>query len=239
MTSFRTIKTEALVMGSIRLGEADRIVRLYTREKGRVSAVAKGVRRTTSRIGGRLEPFGVVHVLLYPGRSLYTVTGVDMIRSMVEMREILFRLEAGGRLLETASRLLPEEESNPGAFNLLVRCVDRLTRTQDAMEADLIEVAGVAKLLLLQGFGPELTQCVFCGCGHDLVSFSAPQGGAVCLSCIEYVPAYERDADQDCLRAYRQILESSLSELRLDINTSDVVAQVRRMAHRIMGAHAG
>ena len=239
MTLFRTIKTEALVMGSMRLGEADRIVRLYTREKGRVSAVAKGVRRTSSRIGGRLEPFGVVHVLLHPGRSLYTVTGVDTIRSMVEMRDAFYRLEAGGRRLEAATRLLPEEEANPGAFNLLVRCVDRLSRTLDASEADLVEVAGLAKLLLIQGFSPELTRCVVCGRADALVSFSPLEGGAVCLSCIECVPAHERDVDEDCLCAYRQVLESPLSELGCGLVAPQAVAQVRRMTRRIIGAHAG
>ena len=91
MVHSHTLKSEALVLGSRRLGEADRIVMLYTRERGRLSAVAKGIRRTRSRMGGRLEPFSLVHLVLYAGRgSLYTVTGVDTIRTFQPVRDSLF-----------------------------------------------------------------------------------------------------------------------------------------------------
>ena len=238
MTAFRSIKTEALVMGSMRLGDADRIVRLYTRERGRVSAVAKGVRRALSRIGGRLEPFSVVHVVLHPGRSLYTVTGVETIRAMAEMREALFRIEAGGRLMEAASRLLAGEESNPGAFNLLVRTVGRLARAQDAAEAQLVEVSGVAKLILLQGFAPELTCCVSCGRETDLVAFSPGDGGAVCGACLSSSAPQGREAGGECLHAFRTLLECPLGELPRDLLGEELVMQVGRLARHIIREHA-
>lgn len=237
MVAFRTLKTEALVMGSMRLGDADRIVRLYTRERGRVSAVAKGVRRTLSRIGGRLEPFSVVHVLLHQGRTMYTVTGVETIRSMVEMREALFRIEAGGRLVEAASRLLGEEEANPAAFNLLVRTVDRLCRTRNAEEAQLVEVAGLVKLLLLQGFVPELTRCVICGREQELVAFSPRGGGAVCTHCVGSVAACDREGDGQCVQAFRALLECPVNELDFAVVGTEAAQKVERLARLLMSEH--
>ena len=92
--------TDALVIGSMRYKEADRIITLYTRDRGKVSAVAKGVRRTKSKVGGRLEPFSLVKMSLHAGRStLYTVLGVETVRTFQAVRDELFRMEEGARLL--------------------------------------------------------------------------------------------------------------------------------------------
>jgi len=79
--SSRFFTTEALVIGSMRFKEADRIVTLYTRERGRLSGIARGVRRTKSKVGGRLEPFTLSQVSLYSGRNLYTVVGAETLRT--------------------------------------------------------------------------------------------------------------------------------------------------------------
>ncbi len=91
----RFLTTEALILGSMRYREADRIVTLYTRDRGRLGALAKGVRRTKSKVGGRLEPFSLVRVSLYSGRSLYTIVGVDTLRTFQGVRDELFRMEEG------------------------------------------------------------------------------------------------------------------------------------------------
>ena len=87
----RSEKVRAVVLSSFPLGEADRILRLFTRELGRVDAVVKGVRKTTSRWGGRLEPFNVCDLVLYPGRSLYTVTQAQLVDVFLRLREIARR----------------------------------------------------------------------------------------------------------------------------------------------------
>src|SRR6185295_9306564 len=97
----RTYKTEAVVLRSLRLGEADRIVHLYTLDRGRVGAVAKGIRRTKSRFGARLEPFSHVDAILHQGSGeLHTVTGVDLIRPHSATREEPYRLAVGSVGLE-------------------------------------------------------------------------------------------------------------------------------------------
>ena len=117
----RSYKTEAVVLRSFRLGEADRVLHIYTLERGRIGAVAKGIRKTKSRFGARLEPLSHVELMLHQGSSeLQTVTGVELVRSHHESREQQYRLGVGLLGAEAMLRLFPEQEANPRAFRALV-----------------------------------------------------------------------------------------------------------------------
>src|SRR3954451_4082826 len=108
----RTYKTEAVVLRSLRLGEADRILHLYTLDRGRIGAVAKGIRRTKSRFGARLEPLSHVELLLHQGNGeLHTITGVELIRTHRVAREDAYRLGVGLVGLEAMLRLFSEQEA--------------------------------------------------------------------------------------------------------------------------------
>ena len=127
MAGGRSYKTEAIVLRSFRLGEADRVLHLYTFERGRVGAVAKGIRRTKSRFGARLEPLSHVQTILHQGRGeLQTVTAVDLVRSHRAAREDPYRLGVGLVGLEAMLRLYSEQEANPRAFSALARFLDLL-----------------------------------------------------------------------------------------------------------------
>ncbi len=234
----RYLKTDALVMGSIRLREADRIVTLYTKERGRLSAVAKGVRRTRSRIGGRLEPFSLVHVMLYSGSgSLYTVTGVETIRSFQGMRESLLRMEEGGRLFESLRRLFPEEEESPSSFNLLVRGVGRLSTAEDRPTAAKVVLSTRLKLLMALGYLPELDSCVQCGSDQLLCGFRPSMGGMVCPDCFagEHYDCFSISARG--LAALRGLLDSPLSDVdRLPLDAA-AAAEVERAISRTLAHH--
>src|SRR5512133_3023228 len=118
----RGYKTEAVVLRSLRFGEADRVLHLYTLERGRVGAVAKGIRKTKSRFGGRLEPLSHVDALLHHGSGeLDTVTGVELVRSHHVAREDRYRLGVGLVGAEAMLRLFTEQEQNPRAFQALTR----------------------------------------------------------------------------------------------------------------------
>src|SRR6187431_3840074 len=120
-------RTEAVVLRSLRLGEADRVLHLYTLERGRVGAVAKGIRRTKSRFGARLEPLSHVEAILHQGSGeLHTVTGVDLIHSHHESREDPYRLAVGSVGLEAVLRLFSEHEPSPKAFEALTRFLEAL-----------------------------------------------------------------------------------------------------------------
>src|SRR3954449_1490318 len=115
-----SLKSEAVVLRSIRYGEADRILHLYTPHRGRVSAIAKGVRRTRSRFGGRLEPFFHLRLVLHEGRSdLLTVTSAETVAGHPRLREHAAALDTAARACDAVSRLFTTEEPHPGVFALL------------------------------------------------------------------------------------------------------------------------
>ena len=181
----RTLKTEAVVLRSFRLGEADRVLHLYTLERGRVGAVAKGVRRTKSRFGARLEPLSHVETILHQGKGeLQTVTSVDLVRSHRAAREDSYRLGVGLVGLEAMLRLFAEPEPNQRAFEALIKFLDLLDATESRVPGrpplDPLVLGFQLKLLWLSGYLPHLTSCAECGGAGPFVGYSPAAGGAVC-----------------------------------------------------------
>ena len=184
----RTYKTEAVVLRSIRFAEADRVLHLYTLDRGRVGAVAKGVRKTTSRFGGRLEPLSHVELMLHPGSGeLQTVTGVSLVRAHRAAREDYYRLSVGLIGAEAMLRLFSEQEANARAFTALTRFLDLLDEAQHVAERPALDPLALSfqlKLLWLSGYLPHLTSCAECGATDaTLVGYSPRAGGAVCGAC--------------------------------------------------------
>ncbi|MBA2614989.1 MAG: DNA repair protein RecO [Actinobacteria bacterium] len=184
----RSWKTEAVVLRSIRYGEADRILHLYTLERGRIGAIAKGARKTSSRFGARLEPFSHVELVLHEGRGeLHTVTGASLLRSHDASRTDAYRMAAGHVGLEAMLRLFIEGEENPRAFHALTRFLDLLDTTAVALPAvpglDPLLLSFQLKLLWLSGYLPHLAGCASCGEETGLVAFSPQAGGGVCEAC--------------------------------------------------------
>ena len=183
----RTYKTEAIVLRSLRFSEADRILHLYTRDRGRIGAIAKGIRKTKSRFGARLEPLSHVELILHEGSGeLQTVTGVDLIASHHETREDRYRLAAGLIGAEAMLRLFGEPEANARAFQALARFLDLL---DDAMpagdtrpELDPLALSFQLKLLWLRATSRTSPRASSAAPHDGLAGFSARAGGAVCAS---------------------------------------------------------
>ena len=183
----RSYKTDAVVLRSFRLGEADRVLHLYTLDRGRVGAVAKGVRKTKSRFGARLEPLSHGELILHQGSGeLQTVTGAELIHSHRETRENPYRLGVGLVAAEAMLRLFPEQEANERAFRALTRFLD-LTDTLEPAAAsptmDPLVLSFQLKLLWLSGYLPHVTSCAECGAEEGLSVYSPKAGGAVCRAC--------------------------------------------------------
>jgi DNA repair protein RecO (recombination protein O) len=180
----RTYKTEAVVLRSMRFSEADRILHLYTSERGRIGAIAKGIRKTKSRFGARLEPLSHVELMLHEGSGeLQTITGVELLRSHHAAREHPYRLNVGLIGAEAMLRLFGEPEANERAFGALVRFLDLLDEAPVAETRPAVDPLALSfqlKLLWLAGYLPHLTSCVECGAEGELQAFSARAGGAVC-----------------------------------------------------------
>ncbi|HVM17108.1 MAG TPA: DNA repair protein RecO [Gaiellaceae bacterium] len=185
----RSYKTQAVVLRSFRLGEADAVLHLYTLERGRVGAVAKGVRKTKSRFGARLEPLSHVEILLHQGGGeLHTVTGVDLVRSHRQTREESYRLGVGLVGAEAMLRLFSEQEANARAFEAVTRFLDAadvLERREHPPTLDPLALSFQLKLLWLSGYLPHLAGCAECGAAPPLLGYLARAGGAVCRACAE------------------------------------------------------
>ena len=184
----RTYSTEAVVLRSFRLGEADRVLHLYTLDRGRVGAVAKGIRKTKSRFGARLEPLSHVEALLHQGSGeLQTVTGVELVHTHHAAREDSYRLSVGLLGAEAMLRLFTDQERNPRAFAALTRFLDLADTLAARASRPALDPLGLAfqlKLLWLSGYLPHLTSCAECGAEDEqLVGYSASAGGAVCRAC--------------------------------------------------------
>lgn len=178
-------RDQGVVLRTYRLGEADRIVVLLTEHHGKVRAVAKGVRRTASKFGARLEPLSHVALLLWQGRGeLDVVNQVEVVDHFRTVREDLDRVTRGLSLLEVADQLAQERHPDPALYSMLVGALRALADT--GRDPALVAPAFFMKALVIEGAGPVLDGCVSCGepAGEvELVAFDLAEGGALCRRC--------------------------------------------------------
>lgn len=210
----------AVVLRTYKLGEADRIVVLLTEHHGKVRAVAKGVRKTLSRFGARLEPMSHVRLLLAQGRELDIVSQTESVESLAPLVSDLDHLTAGIAVLEAADQMSLDREPNPNLYRMVVGAL----RTIGEQGATLVVPAFFWKLLALEGVRPQLDLCVRCGENNMLVAFDMHQGGALCRNCRSGAPMSE-----EALELMRMILGGRLK---------DALAQPSSSATHEVSTHA-
>lgn len=174
------VHDQGIVLRSYPFGEADRVVVLLSPNNGKIRTVAKGVRKTKSRFGGRLEPFTHVDLVLYEGRNLHTITQVAVLEPFPRLRGDLDAVVAAGTMVEAVDAVAQEEEPAIRLFLLLQRGLKSLesgVRTPDLITAFLLKLADVV------GVAPSLVQCAGCGRSDDLHRFSFGGGGSICDRC--------------------------------------------------------
>lgn len=218
-------KEQGIVLRAVKLGEADKIVSILTQGSGKIRAVAKGIRRTNSKFGARLEPLTHVSLLLYRGRNLDTITQAEILGSFQGIRRNFELIAAGETMLEAADKVAEEHERNVRLFLLL------LTGLR-ALESGPRDPAAVAesfllKLLSLSGFHPSLSGCAVCGSPGAHGWFSAGQGGVVCRDCAEHDAGRVSEAAVRWLDALARLDVVSAGEMTPAIN-------VRREARAVL-----
>jgi DNA repair protein RecO (recombination protein O) len=219
-------RDEAVVLRTQKLGEADRIVTLLTRENGRVRAVAKGVRKTMSRFGSRLEPFMLIDVQLYVGRSLDTVTQVETIGAYGgPIVADYARYTTGSAMLETAERLT-ETEREPAVQQFLLLAGGLRALALGEYEAGLVLDAYLLRSLSVAGWAPSFVDCAKCGAPGPHRAFAVPAGGCVCPQCRPPGAAAPHPQTLDLLAALLtgDWDAASVSDLRQRREASGIVA---------------
>ncbi len=220
-------RSDAVVLRTYKLGEADRIIVLYTLTRGKVRAVAKGVRRTKSKFGGRLEPGSIVHLQLYEGRNLDIVTQAETTQNLPLLRTDLHRYSRAAILLETIDHLTEPGESNTALFKLLTGALVELDREGNP----LVVPAFVARLLALEGVQPLLDRCVNCGSAGPLVALSLHQGGVLCIEC------RQGDPISDAARlAFQQVLDGQVRSV-LDSTPGKVAGELEVLGFKLIEQH--
>lgn len=233
-----TYDTEAIVLRSIRYSEADAVLALSTRARGRVSAIAKGARRTTSRLGGRLQPGVRAQVTIHEGRGdLGTIRAASVIDANAGLWVAGHRLQAAGCVLETVMRVMPEGEASEEAWHLLVRTLVLLARAPTPpgpARLDPLVLGCQAKLLVVSGLLPVLTMCARCGSGPPLPAFSPAAGGAVCAAC----GAGAERVGPAALEALAGLVTRPLSEAPAAVPAA-AAAGVERLIGLVLREHLG
>jgi DNA repair protein RecO (recombination protein O) len=217
-----------VVLRTYRLGEADRIVVLFTEQHGKVRAVAKGIRKTQSKFGARLEPASHVKLLLHKGRDLDIVNQAELVEAPAHLRNDLDRLTQAMAALEVVDQLSLDREPDPHRYRMLVGVL----RTLEDRPSSLVVPAFFWKLLMAEGVRPELDVCVACGADSvPLVAFDTDQGGALCRTCRRGISVSE-----GALVLMRQVLGGELNAA-LAAPVTTATHEVAHLATRFMEHH--
>jgi DNA repair protein RecO (recombination protein O) len=226
---------QGVVLRTIKLGEADRIVTFLTRGHGKVRAVAKGIRRTASRFGGRLEPMSNVSLQLYRGRDLDIVTQVETIDANRSQREHYGCITHATSMLEAVDQVALEREPNPALYRMLSNALLTLA----AEPSPIVSTAFFWKLLSLEGFHPMLDACARCGAsaeeGRDFAAFDLDDGGVLCVECAHLGG---RRVRADSLAVVEAIVSGGLRGVLDAPPGDDVLRDVERLAVAAIEHHS-
>lgn len=221
-------RDEGIVLRTHKLGEADRIISVLTRRHGKVRAVAKGVRKTKSRFGARLEPPTHLQLQLYEGRGeLHIIDQAETIDHFRAIREDLDRLTRAVSMLEAADQLSLEGEGNPALYQMLLGALRALA----GHSGPLVVPAFYLKVLALEGFGSMVDACIECGRSEDLVAFDVDAGGVRCAEHRAGSPL-----SPEALALLGDILGGRLGAA-LNAPASSATAEIDHLATRAMEHH--
>jgi len=220
-------RDEGVVLRTMRLGEADRIVTLLTRAHGKVRAVAKGVRRTTSKFGGRLEPLSHVALLCWKGRELDIVNQAEVTEAFRTVREDLSRVAKAFTVLEVADQLSLEHHPTPRLYEMVLGAL----RALDSEDSAMLVPGFLLKALALEGSAPMVDACASCGAEGELVAFDLLQGGTLCRDCRR-----GRPLSPAALEMVRRVLGGGLAGVLAE-PASPVTEEVAALAGGAMEVH--
>jgi len=228
----REINDEAMVLRTFKSGEADRVVVLWTRHHGKVRVLAKGVRKTTSRMGASLETLAYVTVDLVKTRGeFYVARHVQHRERLATLRSSYTRISAGYAVVEAVDAIPSDGVPDEAIFDLLVRVL--MTLDDDTFDPSLVPASFYFRLLALDGSEPVVDACVNCGRAGPLVSFDAQTGGTLCSDCRQGV-----SLSQDALALIRRMVGGDLATVLREENPRGA-GEVMAVAQEAIEVHFG
>jgi DNA repair protein RecO (recombination protein O) len=233
----RLYKTEAIVLRSMDLGEADRVLTVLTPRLGKLRIIAKGIRRPRSRLGGGLEPFSDVHLVLAVGRTFDVVTQSALEDAHLGLRDDLHSTAAAWYLVELADRFCEGNADSHAAFTLLGQGLAALDAAPEEVSRALVARWYELHLLDAMGFRPELSRCLECGAQiePDGNGYSAVGGGVLGPECRH--PALDvRPISPDALKVLRHLQRSELTEVLQLRLPAAVLGETERLLHATVSA---
>ncbi len=220
-------RDDGIVLRNYKLGEADRIIILFTRTRGKVRAVAKGVRRTKSKFGSRLEPGSVIHGQFYEGRNLDIVTQAESAAVMPTLRTDLSRYGRAAVMLEVVDQISEEGQTNTALYKLVTGALAELDRDGNP----LVVPAFVVKVLVLEGVQPLLDRCVTCEATDDLIAIDMSHGGVLCRE--------HRSGDpisDDARHALMNVFDGHVRHV-LETTSDQLASELESLSSRLIEQH--
>ena len=175
------IKLQAIVLNKVDYKDNDRVLTLFSAQKGRVTVSCKGVKKQNSKLRAASEVFAFGTYILAETRGRYTVTGYDSVDSFHELREDFDRLSFGAMLLKICEKAIAPDEADLELFTLLINSLHKMWQKEISPKYTL--AVFLLKFCSLFGYQPELEKCIRCGASDELVCLSASLGGITCLNC--------------------------------------------------------
>lgn len=223
-------RDQGVVLRTVKLGETDRIVTIFSQSRGKVRAVAKGIRRPGSKFGARLDPTVHVAFQCYEGRNLDVVTQVETIDANRPLREDYVSFTRAVPMLEAVDQATPEREPNQPLYRMLVGAL----RTLASTPSPVVSTAFFWKLLSLEGLEPSLQLCVTCGAEGPFETFDTLEGGVRCIPCAH---SGGRPVDSESLEALSRILGGDIRGVMAEPPTPRVLGELERLGLDALEAH--
>lgn len=229
VTRLRGLTESAIVLRTYKFGEADRIVVLLSENRGKLRAVAKGVRKSGSRFGARLEPSSCIKVELYKGKGqLYTITGAEMMSQHLNIRGDLTRLLKVSRMLEIIDGITLDDVLQPGLYDILKGALETL----DASDSEMLLAGFLWRILQNEGTAPHQMECCICSSEQNLTSYDVMDGGLTCTQHPKGVPV-----GPQALLVLQAILGGKLRQA-LSFPDREVADELERLAEKVLENHS-
>ncbi len=233
----RLFRTEGIILKSIKLNEADKIVTIFTKDYGKIKGIVKGVRKTRSQFGSSMENLTIIKLLAYKGKNLITISQSEIINSFFSQSKDLFRYGLAIHCSKIIDKLSAEEDPNPKLYELFQNLLFLLN---DEQNPTLLVESFKWKLLTILGFQPELKKCVYC---HNLAKkdeyyiFDIPRGGVSCFNCLNGTGRYQIKITYYLLRLLQRILVVDLIDIHNKSLSPIILSELSKITDLFLNFH--